>query len=74
MAASAPKITALNAWMKAYAARAGAVYLDYHAAMADARGGLPPELARDGVHPTEAGYRLMAPLLDRALADALGRR
>ena len=70
----APKIVALNAWMKAYAAKAGAVYLDYHAPMADARGGLPPELARDGVHPTEAGYRLMAPLLDRALADALGRR
>lgn len=70
----APKIIALNAWMKAYAAKAGAVYLDYHAAMADARGGLPPELARDGVHPTEAGYRLMAPLLDRAVADALGRR
>ena len=32
------------------------------------------ELARDGVHPTEAGYRVMAPLLDRAVADALGRR
>ena len=70
----APKIVALNAWMKAYAAKAGAVYLDYHAPMADARGGLPPELARDGVHPTEAGYRVMAPLLDRAVADALGRR
>lgn len=70
----APKIVALNAWMKAYAAKAGAVYLDYHAAMADAGGGLPPELARDGVHPTEAGYRVMAPLLDRAVAEALGRR
>lgn len=70
----APRIVALNAWMKAYAARSGAVYLDYHAAMADARGGLPPELARDGVHPTDAGYRVMAPLLDKAVAEALGRR
>jgi acyl-CoA thioesterase-1 len=70
----APKILALNDWMKAYAARAGAVYLDYHGAMADARGGLPPALARDGVHPTEAGYRVMAPLLEQAVAAALGRR
>lgn len=70
----APKIVALNAWMKAYAARTGAVYLDYHGAMADARGGLPADLARDGVHPTEAGYRVMAPLLEQAVAEALGRR
>ena len=26
----APKIVALNAWMKQYAAKAGAVYLDLH--------------------------------------------
>ena len=69
----APKIVALNAWMKAYAARVGATYVDYHAAMADARGGLPVELAADGVHPTEAGYRVMAPLLERGIADALSR-
>ena len=70
----APKITALNASLRRYAAMSGAVYLDYHTQMADERGGLPVELARDGVHPTEAGYRLMAPLLDRAIADALVRR
>jgi lysophospholipase L1-like esterase len=29
-----------------------------------------PEPARDGVHPTEAGYRLMAPLLEQAIARA----
>jgi lysophospholipase L1-like esterase len=32
-----------------------------------------PELASDGVHPTEAGYRLMAPLAERAIAEALSR-
>jgi lysophospholipase L1-like esterase len=67
----APKIIALNAWMMRYAASVGAVYLDYHSAMKDARDGLPPELAADGVHPTEAGYRVMAPLAARAIAEAL---
>jgi lysophospholipase L1-like esterase len=32
------------------------------------------ELADDGVHPTEAGYRVMAPLVERAIAEALQRR
>jgi lysophospholipase L1-like esterase len=69
----APKIVALNAWMKAYAARVGAVYLDYHTAMADERGGLRRELGDDGVHPNEAGYRVMAPLAEQAIAEALRR-
>ena len=67
----APKIMALNDWMKRYAASAGAVYLDYHSAMKDARDGLPPELARDGVHPTDAGYAIMARLVEPAIAEAL---
>ncbi|MHB8839524.1 MAG: SGNH/GDSL hydrolase family protein [Gemmatimonadaceae bacterium] len=70
----APKIIALNAWMKRYAAAAGAVYLDYHTAMVDGRGGLPSELSGDGVHPNEAGYRVMAPLTEAAIAAALHTR
>jgi lysophospholipase L1-like esterase len=69
----AAKIVALNAWMKAYAARAGAVYLDYHTAMADGRQGLNGDWTRDGVHPNEAGYRVMAPLAEQAIAEALRR-
>jgi lysophospholipase L1-like esterase len=67
----APKIIALNKWMKDYAHKHGAVYLDYHSAMADARGGMRSELSPDGVHPNEAGYRVMAPLAERAIAEAL---
>ncbi|HEX8848398.1 MAG TPA: SGNH/GDSL hydrolase family protein [Gemmatimonadaceae bacterium] len=68
----APKVRALNDWIRSYAAAHDAVYLDYWSAMADARGGLPDSLASDGVHPNEKGYRIMAPLADAAIARALG--
>ena len=67
----APKVVALNAWMKAYAQGARVVYLDYHSKMADARSGLSPELASDGVHPTAAGYQIMAPMAEAAIQEAL---
>jgi len=69
----APKIVALNAWMKQYAQSVGAVYLDYWTALADARQGMRAEYSRDGVHPNEAGYRVMVPLVERAIAEALRR-
>jgi lysophospholipase L1-like esterase len=69
----APKIIALNKWMKDYAARTGQVYLDYHTPMADARQGMRADLSNDGVHPTDAGYRVMAPLAEKAIAEALRR-
>jgi len=67
----APKIIALNKWMKDYASQHAAIYLDYHSAMADARGGMREGLASDGVHPNEAGYRVMAPLAQQAIDKAL---
>jgi lysophospholipase L1-like esterase len=70
----APKVVALNAWIEQYARQAGVVYLDYYSKMVDARGGLPPELASYEVHPTEAGYRLMAPLAEAAIQQALSQR
>ena len=69
----APKVVALNAWLKCYAAQAGAVYLDYYGKLVDSRGGLSAEMASDGVHPTEAGYRIMAPLAEAAIQEALRR-
>jgi lysophospholipase L1-like esterase len=69
----APKIAALNAWMKGYAAKSGAVYLDLHTPMADGRMGMKAELSGDGVHPNAAGFALMSPLTEQAIAAALRR-
>jgi lysophospholipase L1-like esterase len=69
-----PTIAALNAWIRSYTASHDAVYLDYFPAMADERQGLPAALSGDGVHPNEAGYRVMAPLAERAISDALAGR
>jgi len=65
------KITALNQWLQEYATAHGYIYLDYYAAMQDARHGLPENLSRDGVHPNAAGYAVMAPLAEKAIAEAL---
>jgi acyl-CoA thioesterase I len=67
----APKILAINAWLKEYAEKHKHVYVDYHAAMKDGRDGLPATLSRDGVHPTHAGYEIMAPLAEAAIEKAL---
>ena len=69
----APKILALNAWMKHYADSTGSVYVDFHSAMRDERNGMRADLASDGVHPNEAGYKIMAPLVEQGIADALRR-
>src|SRR5271155_2893470 len=66
-----PKIAALNSWMKDYCAKEGCIYLDYFSAMADERKGLPSALSRDGVHPNKAGFALMEPLAENAIAQAL---
>lgn len=70
----APKIVALNQWFKAYAASKGYVYVDYYSPMKDQQGGLPAALSKDGVHPTEAGYAIMAPLVEAGVEKALKGR
>jgi lysophospholipase L1-like esterase len=67
----AEKIIRLNAWIKDYAERNDLVYLDYHSAMVDPRGGLRAEFTYDGVHPNREGYLVMAPLVQKAIKEAL---
>jgi lysophospholipase L1-like esterase len=68
----APKIVAVNTWMKGYAADHGYVYVDFHSAMKDERDGLPPTLSKDGVHPLPAGFAAMTPLVAAGIAKAEG--
>ncbi len=67
----APKIIALNKMIKNYCDEMGHIYLDYFSAMADERNGLPKKYADDEVHPTVAGYKVMEPLVEAAIAEAL---
>jgi lysophospholipase L1-like esterase len=66
-----PRILALNAWIRQYAAAHGHVYLDYFPAVADAQGLLREELSADDLHPNAKGYAVMAPLAEQAIAQAL---
>ena len=57
--------------MKNYCAKERFVYLDYFSALVDERGMLQRALADDGVHPTDAGYKIMASLAEKAILKAL---
>jgi len=64
-------ILELNAWMKSFAQTRGYVYLDYHQALVDSQGMLREDMADDGLHPNVEGYKIMGPLAEKAIADAL---
>jgi len=68
----ANRIAAMNAWLKAYAARSGCTYADYWSALKQADGlGMRDGLSSDHVHPTKAGYDVMAPVAEAAIKRAL---
>jgi lysophospholipase L1-like esterase len=67
------KILGVNEWIKDYAGKNGAVYLDYHSALAQGRV-IKKELTVDGWQANDAAYALMAPLAERAIAKAGKKR
>jgi lysophospholipase L1-like esterase len=67
------KIIGVNNWLKEYAEQSGAIYLDYYSAMAEGRN-LKKELSDDGFLPNDAGYAVMAPLAEAAIAQALSKK
>jgi len=65
------RILALNKWLKDYCAKNRFVFIDYFSALVDERGMLKRALADDGLHPTDAGYKIMAPLAEKAIQKAI---
>ncbi len=67
----AGKIIALNKMIREYAQDNNHIYLDYFSEMVDERNGLPKKYAEDEVHPTVEGYKVMEPLVEKAIQKAL---
>ena len=65
------RILALNRWLRDYCAANNFVYLDYFSALVDDKGLLNHDLAQDGLHPNKAGFAIMAPLAEKAIAKAV---
>src|SRR5262245_34934440 len=65
------RIQKINDWMRSYAAAHKHVYLDYYSKMVDASGMLKTDFSADDLHPTLAGYAVMAPLAETAIVQAL---
>lgn len=68
---SPEQIKELNSWLKKYCADNKLVYLDYYSHMLGDDGMLRTELSNDGLHPNAEGYKIMAPLAEQAIAQAL---
>ena len=66
------KLIGLNGALRDYAAESGSVFLNYYAALVNGRD-FRAELTVDGLVPNEAGYSVMAPLVEQAIARALRR-
>jgi lysophospholipase L1-like esterase len=66
-------ILKLNAWMKDYAAKTGAVYADYFNGTVDERGWLKDGFSTDGLHPNAEGYKVMTDVLVPAIQKALAQ-
>lgn len=64
-------IIELNAWMKNYAEKGNAIYVDYFREMVDEKGFLKENLSEDGIHPNVEGYRIMTKIVGEAIEKAL---
>lgn len=71
---SPEEILKLNEWLKNYCKVNRHVYLDYFGKMVDETGMLKAELANDGLHPNAEGYKVMAPLAESAIQQALRKK
>lgn len=66
------RILGLNGWLKGFARRSGSVYADVYAVLGQGRN-MRKELTVDGLIPNAAGYALMAPVIEKAIEEALAK-
>ena len=64
-------VLGLNSWLKDYSVSRGCTFLDYFGAMSDGEGFVKRSLSEDGLHPTPAGYRVMAQVAQVGIEQAL---
>ena len=62
-------IDSINSKIKEYVENKGLVYLDYYSSMVDDRKGLKSDYTSDGVHPNEAGYKVMSAIADEIISQ-----
>lgn len=67
------KLISLNNWLKSYAEKSGSVYLDYYSALVDGRA-IRRDLTVDGFLVNDKAYAIMAPLAEKAIAEALAKK
>jgi lysophospholipase L1-like esterase len=67
----APRIRALNNWLKTYAMEQKLTYVDYWSVLSAPDGGMKRDFSDDGVHPNVNGYLAMEPLAEAAITKAL---
>jgi lysophospholipase L1-like esterase len=63
----ADKVIALNENLKAFAKSSGTLYLDLYSFVVDDKKGMKKEYSEDGVHPNVDGYKVMEPLVEKAI-------
>ena len=56
---------------KNYSKNNGVQYCDYFSSMSDEKNGLLKEYGSDGVHPNEAGYKVMEILIEKSIKNVL---
>jgi lysophospholipase L1-like esterase len=66
-------IARVNNWLAAFAKQRGYRYVDYAAVLADGDGFMRTDFSKDGIHPNDAGYLAMLPLLARVMARVPAR-
>jgi lysophospholipase L1-like esterase len=70
----AEAIRSLNTWLKEYAASHSQIYVDFYPVLANTENGMKADLTVDGVHPNKEGYAVMAPLVQAAIDQVLGKK